>query len=76
MSRLELSEAQDRLTEILEQMHPGESLLLQRHGMPVATLIRTPEKLWPCKAGSAKHREHWMAPDFDAPLEEFSEYME
>lgn len=31
---------------------------------------------WPCKAGCYKKAEFWMAPDFDAPLEEFMEYME
>jgi hypothetical protein len=31
--------------------------------------------LWPCKAGSAKGKID-MAPDFDAPLEEFKQYME
>jgi hypothetical protein len=34
-----------------------------------------PKTLWPCKAGSAEGKI-WMAPDFDAPLEEFKEYME
>jgi hypothetical protein len=43
---------------------------------PVAKLARTePNKQWPCKAGSAKGKI-WMAPDFDAPLEDFKEYME
>ena len=30
---------------------------------------------WPCKAGSARGKVH-LAADFDAPLEEFKEYME
>lgn len=30
---------------------------------------------WPCRAGSAKGKIR-IAADFDAPLEEFSEYME
>jgi Protein of unknown function (DUF2281) len=43
----------------------------------LAKLARTePKTQWPCKAGSAKGTIHWMAPDFDAPLEEFKEYME
>ncbi|MCF7959375.1 MAG: hypothetical protein K9M08_01420 [Pirellula sp.] len=31
---------------------------------------------WPCEPGTAKDTKHWMAPDFDAPLDDFSEYME
>ena len=29
---------------------------------------------WPCKAGSARDIPHWMAPDFDAPLDDFRDY--
>jgi antitoxin (DNA-binding transcriptional repressor) of toxin-antitoxin stability system len=31
---------------------------------------------WPCQPGTAKDSKHWMAPDFDAPLDDFSEYSE
>lgn len=31
---------------------------------------------WPCQPGTAKDTNHWMAPDFDAPLDDFSEYSE
>jgi hypothetical protein len=42
----------------------------------VAKLARTePKKQWPCKAGSAKKTLHRMAWDFDAPLNEFKEYI-
>jgi hypothetical protein len=47
------------------------------NGEPVAKLARAaPCSSWPCKAGNAKETVHWMAPDFDAPLEDFKEYME
>ena len=51
--------------------------MITENGEPVAKLARAdPKKLWPCKAGIAKGTNHWMAPDFDAPLEDFKEYME
>ncbi|MSR58546.1 MAG: hypothetical protein EXS05_12970 [Planctomycetaceae bacterium] len=28
---------------------------------------------WPCQAGTAKDQILWIAPDFDAPLEDFEE---
>ena len=31
---------------------------------------------WPCQPGTAKDTNHWMAPDFDAPLDDFAEYSE
>lgn len=43
---------------------------------PVAVVTRTPRTSWPSQPGTAKDRSVWMAPDFDAPLEDFAEYME
>ena len=57
-------------------LSPGEPLIITENGQPVATLIRNGVKRWPAKAGSAKDTDHWMAPDFDAPLDEFKEYLE
>jgi antitoxin (DNA-binding transcriptional repressor) of toxin-antitoxin stability system len=64
------------LPQIIAGLNPGEPVLIMKDGEPVATLTRSPPKQWPCKAGSAKDTTHWMAPDFDAPLEDFREYME
>jgi len=57
-------------------MVPGEELVLTANGEPVAIVIRPPRTSWPCQPGTAKDRSFWMAPDFDAPLEDFKEYME
>jgi antitoxin (DNA-binding transcriptional repressor) of toxin-antitoxin stability system len=76
MPTLTLDEAQTRLREIVAGMRPGEEVVLTENGQPLARLVKTARTSWPCKAGSAKDTIHWMAPDFDAPLEEFKEYME
>jgi antitoxin (DNA-binding transcriptional repressor) of toxin-antitoxin stability system len=77
MSRtLPLDAAKDYLREIVEGMVPGEELVLTAHGEPLATVTRPPRTSWPCQPGSAKDTKHWMAPDFNAPLEDFKEYME
>ena len=47
-----------------------------KHGEPVVVLTRSPRMSWPSRPGTAKDRSFWMAPDFDAPLEDFAEYME
>ncbi len=71
-----LDEAQTRLAELIDGMVPGEELILTSQGQPVSIVTRPQRTSWPCRPGSAKDRDFWMAPDFDAPLEDFQEYME
>jgi len=56
---------------------PGEELIITRENEPVARLIREAQRSRePRKPGGAKDTILYMADDFDAPLEEFKEYME
>jgi antitoxin (DNA-binding transcriptional repressor) of toxin-antitoxin stability system len=72
MITITIQEAQAQLSELIHRLNVGEELLITENDQPVAKLARTePEKQWPCKAGSAKGKI-WMAPDFDAPLEDLS----
>lgn len=73
---LPLVAAVPKLAEIVAGMSPGDELVLTSNGDPVASVTRTPRTSWPCQPGSAKDRSFWMAPDFDAPLADFAEYME
>ncbi len=75
MSSVTLAEAQAHLPELLEQLQPGQEILITDHGKPLAHVKKAGRTSWPCKAGSARGKIH-LAPDFDAPLEEFEEYME
>lgn len=76
MSSVSIKDAQAHLSQVIAGLRPGEPLLLVENGEPVATLTRVPRTSWPCQPGTARDRAFWMAPDFDAPLEEFAEYME
>jgi antitoxin (DNA-binding transcriptional repressor) of toxin-antitoxin stability system len=76
MATVNLDDAKAHLGEIISGLNPGEQLVIIQNGEPLAILTRTPPSQWPCKAGSAKSSKHWMAPDFDAPLEDFREYAE
>lgn len=76
MSTLNVDEAQTRLREVIAGLQPGEEILLTDDGRPLARLVKASRTSWPCKAGSAKDKILYIAPDFDAPLEEFKEYME
>jgi antitoxin (DNA-binding transcriptional repressor) of toxin-antitoxin stability system len=76
MAIVTIQEAQAGLSDLIHKLVPGEEVVITENDQPVAKLARTePKKQWPCKAGSAKGKI-WMAPDFDAPLEDFKEYME
>jgi antitoxin (DNA-binding transcriptional repressor) of toxin-antitoxin stability system len=76
MTTLNLDDAQVRLREIVVSLRPGEEVVLTDNGRPLAKLVKTERTSWPCKAGTYKKPGFWMAPDFNAPLEEFKEYME
>ncbi|MEI6536479.1 MAG: DUF2281 domain-containing protein [Verrucomicrobiaceae bacterium] len=76
MTIVTIQEAQAGLSDLIHKLVPGEEVVITENDKPVAKLARTElKKQWPCKAGSAKGKI-WMAPDFDAPLEDFKEYME
>ena len=77
MPTVTIQEAQARLSDLIHRLASGDEVVITESDEPVAKLARTePKKQWPCKAGSAKQTIHWMAPDFDEPLEVFKEYME
>jgi antitoxin (DNA-binding transcriptional repressor) of toxin-antitoxin stability system len=75
MSKVPLAEAQAHLPALIASLQPGEEVEIDQNGVPVAKLVRGQRTSWPCQPGSAKHLPHWMAPDFDAPLEDFKDYM-
>jgi antitoxin (DNA-binding transcriptional repressor) of toxin-antitoxin stability system len=76
MATVDLDHAKDHLPEIISGLNPGEQVVIANQGEPLATLTRAQANQWPCKAGSAKDTKHWMSPDFNAPLDEFREYMQ
>jgi hypothetical protein len=72
---LPMNAALAKLPEIMAGMTPGDKLELTKDGELVA-IVTVPERNSARVAGTAKDRSFWMAPDFDAPLEDFAEYME
>lgn len=76
MESVSLDEAQAKLPELLDHLSPGEEMTITRHGMPLAQVKKAAKATWPCQVGCYRKPEFWMAPDFDAPLNDFREYME
>ncbi len=68
-------EAKTHLSRLLDEVAGGETIYITKHGRRVAELRPTAPKHTKAKRGCAKGPGFYMAPDFDAPLEEFKEYM-
>ena len=76
MTPISIEEAMTRLDQLIDQLQPGEEILIMQHGRPLAQVKKAERTTWPCQAGSDRKADFWMAPDFDAPLDDFKEYME
>jgi prevent-host-death family protein len=66
-------EAKTHLSKLLDAVENGDRVLISRHGKFVAELSPV-KKTKIAKFGCAKGPGFYMAPDFDAPLEDFREY--
>jgi antitoxin (DNA-binding transcriptional repressor) of toxin-antitoxin stability system len=69
MRTVPIEQAEGHLGEILDQLAPGEEIVLTRDGIPVATT----RKLRPL--GTLKGSVLYIAPDFDDIPEGFEEYL-
>jgi antitoxin (DNA-binding transcriptional repressor) of toxin-antitoxin stability system len=77
-----VEDAQANLKELIHQLAPGEEVILTENHKPVAKLVGTPALPSPGPKparpgpGLCKGMITYMAPDFDAPLDDMKEYME
>jgi antitoxin (DNA-binding transcriptional repressor) of toxin-antitoxin stability system len=74
MARIALEEAQRHLLDLILSISPGEEVEIEMGDLVIAKLVRVSSG--PRRLGSAEGSILYMAPDFDAPLEDFKEYME
>jgi prevent-host-death family protein len=73
-----VDEAQARLKDLIHQLAPGEEVIITENQQPVAKLVSDRSQPKPPRPGPGlcKGMITYMAPDFDAPLEDMKEYME
>jgi antitoxin (DNA-binding transcriptional repressor) of toxin-antitoxin stability system len=77
MSTVTLQEAQARLPDLIHGLTPGEEVVITENDQPLARLtLAAPVERKPRQLGTLKGTVLYMAPDFDAPLDDFREYME
>ena len=80
MTQVTLDEAKEQLPALIEAALDGEEVLITRNGkavrlVPQETAGEQSDQPRP-RFGSAKGLITYIADDFDAPLEDFKEYME
>lgn len=78
MTTVTVEEAQANLAELIHRLPPGDEVLITENDRPVARLVVTPSgtQPQPRQPGSMRGSVLHMAADFDAPLDDFKEYME
>jgi antitoxin (DNA-binding transcriptional repressor) of toxin-antitoxin stability system len=78
MSSVSIDEAREKLSELIHDLRPGDEVMITEGEEPVA-------RLRPAASGKVRKKRHLgtlrgtvthIAPDFDAPLEDFKEYVE
>ncbi len=76
MTQVTIHQAKTNLSKLIAKVMEGEEVVIAKRDQPLVRLevIRPakPER----KIGWGKGLIKYIAPDFDAPLEEFAEYME
>ena len=74
MSSLTVQEAQRRLSELIHDLKPGDEVVITENDQPVARLVAAePRPQTPRRPGTLRETVKYMAPDFDAPLDDFRE---
>ena len=77
MSSLTVQEAQAKLSELIHNLKPGDEVVITDNDQPVARLVAAErQQRVPRRPGTLRGTVKYMAPDFDAPLDDFTEYME
>lgn len=74
MSRIDVDQAKRRLEELIEEALRGEEVIITRGDGASFKLVPTPPEEPRPRFGSAKGQV-WMSDDFDAPLDDFEDYM-
>ena len=78
MTSLSIQEAQAQLPDLVHGLSFGDEVIIVENDQPVARIVPAmgqPQRPPRC-LGTLRGTVLYMAPDFDAPLDDFKEYME
>ena len=71
VQQLNLAEAKARFSELVQKAMLGEEIIVAKENKPVVKIVA----IKPAKRMPGTGKGIWMSPDFDAPLDDFKEYM-
>lgn len=79
MSQVMLEDVGSQIAQLVQRANSGEDIVIVQNHAPVARITALPEDAPDEKPrsqfGNAKDILIYMADDFDAPLEDFKDYM-
>ena len=70
-----IHEAKTNLSKLIRQVLAGEEVIIARNKTPLVRLVMLEEAQPKRRLGGAKDVVLYIADDFDAPLEDFEDYM-
>ncbi len=74
MIKVNIHEAKTHLSKLLKKVQSGEDVIIAKGNKPIARLVLIEELKPEPKLGTAKGKVY-ITDDFDAPLEDFKDYM-
>jgi antitoxin (DNA-binding transcriptional repressor) of toxin-antitoxin stability system len=75
MQQVDIIDAKIQIESLLQSALQGEEVIITQNNQPILKLIQFLQPPQRRQRGSARG-QIWMSPDFNEPLEDFSEYME
>jgi prevent-host-death family protein len=75
MTQVNIAEAKAHLSEIIQKAMLGEEVIIARGNHPLVKIVPLSRALKKRTPGSGAGQLLHMADDFDAPLDDFEEYM-
>ena len=74
MPQFNIAEAKSHFSELIQKALTGEDVLIARDNKPILRLVPVKSSGKGRQPGSAKGKILYIAPEFDEPLADFSEY--
>jgi len=74
MPQFNIADAKSHFSELVQKALTGEDVVIARDNKPILRLVPVKKVCKTRQPGSAKGKILFIAPDFDEPLADFSEY--
>ena len=73
--KVTIHEAKTNLSKLIQKALNGDEVIIAKGKKPVVRLVAIKEVREQRRVGGLKNLIHHISDDFDAPLDEFNEYM-